>query len=122
EFMKQTIKDIKDHLATLHSVNEIQLQPFYKDDRKGVQKAIATRIKQLDKEQQLLNQYQAMTFYENQILENDGNAMICGIDEEGRGPLAGPVVACAVILNHDHHITRINNSKQLTAKKRKVLE
>lgn len=36
--MKQTIKDIKDHLATLHSVNEIQLQPFYKDDRKGVQK------------------------------------------------------------------------------------
>ncbi|WP_210122398.1 MULTISPECIES: ribonuclease HII [unclassified Staphylococcus] len=120
--MKQTIKDIKDHLATLHSVNEIQLQPFYKDDRKGVQKAIATRIKQLDKEQQLLNQYQAMTFYENQILANDGNAMICGIDEVGRGPLAGPVVACAVILNHDHHFTGLNDSKQLTAKKRKLLE
>lgn len=117
--MKQTIKDIKDHLATLHSVNEIQLQPFYKDDRKGVQKAIATRIKQLDKEQQLLNQYQAMTFYENQILANDGNAMICGIDEVGRGPLAGPVVACAVILNHNHHFTGLNDSKQLTAKKEK---
>src|SRR5699024_1498241 len=118
--MKQTIKDIKDHLATLHSVNEIQLQPFYKDDRKGVQKAIATRIKQLDKEQQLLNQYQAMTFYENQILANDGNAMICGIDEVGRGPLAGPVVACAVILNHDHHFTGLNDSKQLRSEERRV--
>src|SRR5699024_11010682 len=66
-------------------------------------------------------QYQAMTFYENQILANAGNAMTCGIDEVGRGPLAGPAVACAVILNHDHHFTGLNDSKQLTAKKRKVL-
>ena len=39
-----------------------------------------------------------MTQYENNILNHDSNALICGIDEVGRGPLAGPVVACAVIL------------------------
>ena len=43
---------------------------------------------------------------------------ICGIDEVGRGPLAGPVVAGAVILPHDSKILYLNDSKQLTAKKR----
>ena len=38
--MKQTIKEIKDQLATLHNTSDIQLQPFYKDERIGVQKAI----------------------------------------------------------------------------------
>lgn len=41
---------------------------------------------------------------------------LCGIDEVGRGPLAGPVVACAVILPKDHGILYLNDSKKLTAK------
>lgn len=47
--------------------------------------------------------------------------MICGIDEAGRGPLAGPVVAAAVILPHGHVIEGINDSKKLTEKKREAL-
>lgn len=46
---------------------------------------------------------------------------ICGIDEVGRGPLAGPVVAGAVILPKDCKILYLNDSKQLTAKKREEL-
>ena len=46
---------------------------------------------------------------------------LCGIDEVGRGPLAGPVVACAVILPKDHHILYLNDSKKLTAHKREEL-
>ena len=53
-----------------------------------------------------------MTQYENNILNHDSNALICGIDEVGRGPLAGPVVACAVILNKDHHYLGLNDSKR----------
>ena len=46
---------------------------------------------------------------------------VCGIDEVGRGPLAGPVVAAAVILPVDHNILYLNDSKQLSAKKREQL-
>lgn len=46
---------------------------------------------------------------------------IAGVDEAGRGPLAGPVVAAAVILNSDHHIADLADSKLLSAKKRSIL-
>ena len=45
---------------------------------------------------------------------------ICGVDEAGRGPLAGPVVAAAVILPIGHNILFLNDSKKLTAKKRNI--
>ena len=46
---------------------------------------------------------------------------LCGIDEVGRGPLAGPVVACAVILPQDSRILYLNDSKKLSASKREEL-
>ncbi len=51
----------------------------------------------------------------------DGYARVCGIDEAGRGPLAGPVVAAAVILPDGYSLPGLNDSKKLTAKKREVL-
>ena len=48
-------------------------------------------------------------------------ALVCGVDEVGRGPLAGPVVAGAVILPKDCNILYINDSKQLSEKKREEL-
>ncbi len=50
-----------------------------------------------------------------------GHKMVAGIDEAGRGPLAGPVVAAAVILPFDYENTDIRDSKQLSAKKRETL-
>ena len=54
-------------------------------------------------------------------LNNAGYKMIAGVDEAGRGPLAGPVCAAAVILPNDILIDGVNDSKKLTEKKRELL-
>jgi len=51
----------------------------------------------------------------------DIGEIICGIDEAGRGPLAGPVVAAAVILDNSYQINGLNDSKQLTERRRDAL-
>lgn len=58
--------------------------------------------------------------YENKAL-SEGYNIICGVDEAGRGPLAGPVYAAAVILPKGHIIDGINDSKKLSEKKRDML-
>lgn len=88
------------------------------DERAGVQKLIASyhkKIEALDKERARMEK---MMEFEHKYAHL---GYLCGIDEVGRGPLAGPVVACAVILPADHHILYLNDSKQLTAKKREEL-
>lgn len=58
--------------------------------------------------------------YERELLEK-GCKFICGVDEVGRGPLAGPVVCAAVIMPPDDIIEGVDDSKKLTAKKREFL-
>lgn len=58
--------------------------------------------------------------YESELLA-DGRGPICGVDEAGRGPLAGPVCAAAVMLPPGLEIPGLNDSKKLTEKKRDVL-
>ncbi len=58
--------------------------------------------------------------FENEAVEK-GYGLICGVDEAGRGPLAGPVCAAAVILPMDLEIPGLNDSKKLTEKKREAL-
>ncbi len=58
--------------------------------------------------------------YENQALKNGYN-LICGVDEAGRGPLAGPVCAAAVILPENCVIDGLNDSKKISEKKREIL-
>lgn len=60
-------------------------------------------------------------FYENEERQKNGHKIICGVDEAGRGPLAGPVVAAAVILEEDAIIEGVNDSKKLSPKKRDKL-
>ena len=63
-----------------------------------------------------------MTNYEfDEAVRSEGYAVVCGVDEAGRGPLAGPVFAAAVILRPDAVIDGINDSKKLTEKKREAL-
>lgn len=73
----------------------------------------------LTKEEELLRQ-KAMWEYENE-LKKKGCKLIAGVDEAGRGPLAGPVYAAAVILREDAVIDGINDSKKLSEKKREEL-
>lgn len=68
----------------------------------------------LEKELERLKQMRA---YEDQY----PNSIVCGIDEAGRGPLAGPVAAAAVILPRDCQILYLNDSKKLSEKKRELL-
>lgn len=58
--------------------------------------------------------------FENQAIAN-GYQLICGVDEAGRGPLAGPVCAAAVILPKGYIIDGVNDSKKLSEKKRELL-
>lgn len=102
------------------SVNELPefIHAYGSDDRAGVRKLVETarkRMASLEKERQRIEQ---LRVYEKQY-EDCG--LICGIDEVGRGPLAGPVVAGAVILPKDCRILYINDSKKLSEKKREEL-
>lgn len=88
------------------------------DERKGVQKLVEQghkRIQVLEQEKERLKQ---MREFER---EYEHLGYICGIDEVGRGPFAGPVVAGAVILPPDCEILYVNDSKQLSEKMREQL-
>ena len=74
--------------------------------------------KQQEKLEKELARLKTMSVYEEQYASC---SYICGIDEVGRGPLAGPVVAGAVILPKDHTILYLNDSKKLSEKKRELL-
>ena len=76
------------------------------------------RRKQQEKLAKELARTRAMSVYEE---EYRAYSYICGIDEVGRGPLAGPVVAGAVILPKDNPILYLNDSKKLSEKKREML-
>ena len=63
-----------------------------------------------------------MSLYEyDKTVKQEGYKIICGVDEAGRGPLAGPVYACAIIMKEDFIIPEVNDSKKLTEKKREAL-
>lgn len=67
-----------------------------------------------------INRINHMQEIENDLYEK-GYKNVCGIDEAGRGPLCGPVVAAAVILPKDIYIEGINDSKKLSEKKREII-
>ena len=93
---------------------------YSQDERAGVRRLAAQaegRIVKLRAERERLEQ---MRSFERDCREK-GYRLICGIDEAGRGPLAGPVVAGAVILPEDCEILGLNDSKKLTPKRREVL-
>ena len=54
-------------------------------------------------------------------VKEEGYSIIAGVDEAGRGPLAGPVYACAIIMKEDNIIKEVNDSKKLSEKKREEL-
>ncbi|MCI8798763.1 MAG: ribonuclease HII [Lachnospiraceae bacterium] len=88
------------------------------DERAGVRKLAAQAAKRLEALEKEKCRIEKLRMYEEQYREY---SFICGIDEVGRGPLAGPVAAAAVILPKDCRILYINDSKQLSEKKREEL-
>lgn len=115
----KTIGEIKTEFAFAKPGEYGNLYAQYEaDSRSGVQKILSQyRKKEADLEKEQLR-IEAMKTYERKY---DHLGYLCGIDEVGRGPLAGPVVACAVILPKDSKILYLNDSKKLSAKKREEL-
>ena len=115
----KTIGEVKAEFAASQEADWQQICQMYEaDPRNGVQKLVQQYRKKLEAlEKEKLRMEQMMQFEHK--YEHLG--YLCGIDEVGRGPLAGPVVACAVILPADHHILYLNDSKKLTARKREEL-
>ncbi|PAF40223.1 ribonuclease HII [Terribacillus saccharophilus] len=114
-----TIQQIRAHLQE-GTYSEEMLSSWQEDHRTGVQKLMDAHKRKLVKEQELREQYDHMCSFENAYYAK-GKQYIAGIDEAGRGPLAGPVVAAAVILPRDAYIAGLNDSKQLSEAKREAL-
>ena len=117
-----TEKKIGEIREELRAVSDRELPSFietYKaDERGGVVKLVEQAGKRLEKLEAERARIENLKKYEKEYAEY---GYICGIDEVGRGPLAGPVVAGAVILPKDCDILYINDSKKLTAAKRDEL-
>lgn len=107
-----TIKAIGEQLASVVELSDPLFELLEQDRRSGVQKLIAKRKRQLlaniaeDKRLEALLVYERELYIKNIML-------IAGIDEVGRGPLAGPVVAAAVILPENCKIKGLNDSKKI---------
>ncbi|MCM1160076.1 MAG: ribonuclease HII [Roseburia sp.] len=94
------------------------ISTYKEDKRPGVAALVKKAQKQIVAMEKELARTEALKAYEKKY---SAYTYICGIDEVGRGPLAGPVVAGAVILPKDADILYINDSKKLSAKKREEL-
>ena len=94
------------------------IEVYRADLRSGVQKEIEKAYRKIEALEKEKARTDALWKYER---EDASYTYICGIDEVGRGPLAGPVVAGAVILPKDCDILYINDSKKLSEKKREEL-
>lgn len=112
------IAEVKELLAG--EPTEQQLAELAQDERSGVQKLVASYYKRQEKLKAAKQK-----FYEMQAFEREcyaaGQQLVAGVDEAGRGPLAGPLVIAAVILPQDVFINGLNDSKQLSAAKRDLL-
>ncbi len=116
----QSIAEIKSVFAELQDKKDYEafINSYSGDDRSGVQNLVKTADKKILAIEKEISRMKEMTTYERQYAEY---APLCGIDEVGRGPLAGPVYAAAVILPQDVDILYLNDSKKLTEKKREEL-
>ena len=111
-----TIKEIRELLATVKELGNPLFLEFEKDTRSGVQKEINKRKKAIQAELDEDLRLETMLSYEKELYKQ-GLSLIAGVDEVGRGPLAGPVVAAAVILPKNCKIRGLNDSKKIPKKK-----
>ena len=116
---KKSISQIKEEFEQADAAQRAVLYEVYSsDDRAGVKKLVSAYRKKEEALQKERMRLEDMRSFENKY---STYSLICGIDEAGRGPLAGPVVAGAVILPKDCEILYLNDSKKLSPAKREAL-
>ena len=115
-----TIKKIKEQLANIQRLDDPLLAELEQDSRSGVIQAIAKRKREIQKRIDEDERLEGMLAYEKECYAR-GIELIAGVDEVGRGPLAGPVVAAAVILPKACKIPGLNDSKKIPKYKHKEI-
>ena len=115
-----TIKEIKEQLANIQRLDDPLLAELEQDSRSGVIQAIAKRKREIQKRIDEDERLEGMLAYEKECYAR-GMELIAGVDEVGRGPLAGPVVAAAVILPKACKIPGLNDSKKIPKYKHKEI-
>lgn len=119
-----TIKEVKTLLAS-GEVSKEQLDELSQDSRSGVQKLLASYKRKQDKIAKKKAAFLERFSYEKKFW--DKGEIVAGVDEVGRGPLAGPVVTAAVIIDKNFDLIDVNDSKKLSPQRRlelypKILE
>lgn len=115
-----TIKEIKEQLANIQRLDDPLLAELEQDSRSGVIQAIAKQKREIQKRIDEDERLEGMLAYEKECYAR-GMELIAGVDEVGRGPLAGPVVAAAVILPKGCKISGLNDSKKIPKSKHKEI-
>jgi ribonuclease HII len=117
--MSLSIKELEEKLIHTEEMDETLYVSLQKDKRKGVQKLLKRYQTIKLKMDALEDMHNEMIQYEAD-LRNQGYTHVAGLDEVGRGPLAGPVVAAAVILPENFKLLGLTDSKKLSKEKREA--
>ena len=115
-----TIKEIKEQLANIQRLDDPLLAELEQDSRSGVIQAIAKQKREIKKRIDEDERLEGMLAYEKECYAR-GMELIAGVDEVGRGSLAGPVVAASVILPKACKIPGLNDSKKIPKSKHKEI-
>lgn len=116
-----TINQVKQYFSSL-TMNQIPnaIEQYKNDSRVGVKNICNQYEKKYNQYLAESNRINNMKDFDR-VFNNSGQYTLAGVDEAGRGPLAGPVVAAAVILPLDVQLPGINDSKQISQNKREIL-
>ncbi|PWG00819.1 ribonuclease HII [Levilactobacillus bambusae] len=114
-----TINEVKQQLLAVISLDDPILTNYAADERKGVQRALKQTQQRIQTALDAEKAFQARLRFERRFWSR--HEVVAGVDEVGRGPLAGPVITAAVILPHNFDVPLVNDSKQLTEKTREAL-
>lgn len=118
--MTLTISEVKTQLKSLNYLDDPLVAELRTDTRKGVQSALVAFEKRIQKQIIAKEAFEKRFKYEKSFWST-GNQYVAGMDEVGRGPLAGPVVTAAVILDESFDLIGVTDSKLLTANEREHL-
>lgn len=114
------ISEAKEYIKNVQHVDEKFLRRLIHSDKKGLRDLAAKYVERNKREELERERLERLKIFERKAIAK-GHMVVAGIDEAGRGPLAGPVVASAVIISVKSVILSMNDSKKLTAKTREVL-
>lgn len=108
-----TVNEVVKEIKAIQTFEALEACAHHEDSRAGVKKALLQHRTHLEKQAVLAKKYEKMSRYEKTI-----RGTIAGVDEAGRGPVAGEVVAAAVILPPDFFLPGLDDSKKLSLKQR----